>query len=73
MQGIPGQVVLRDVTESRTVVNIYEVSLRIGPHRFPHLRVAADLHQGMAILGRDVLNHLVVTLDGLANATEIVE
>lgn len=68
-----GQVVMRSITGARNIVDIYEVSLRLGPHHFPHLRVAADTHNEIVVLGRDVLNHIVITLNGLAATTEIQE
>jgi hypothetical protein len=68
---ITGQVNMRTVTGVRSVVNIYEVSLRIAPHTFPKVRVAADRYNSVVVLGRDVLNHLVITLNGLATTTEI--
>ncbi len=68
-----GQVIIRTITGARSIANIYEVQLRIGSHNFSKVRVAADKHNKMIVLGRDVLNHLVVTLNGLAAATEIHE
>ena len=64
---------MRTITGVRSVVDLYEVSLRIGSHSFPYVRVAADKHNEMMVLGRDILNHLVITLNGLASATEIQE
>jgi hypothetical protein len=66
-----GQVVMRGITGVRTVVDIYEVTMQLGPHRFAKVRVAADRHNDMIILGRDVLNQIIVTLNGLASTTEI--
>ncbi|MEZ4864592.1 MAG: hypothetical protein R3C14_25000 [Caldilineaceae bacterium] len=68
-----GQIIMRTVTGIRSLVDIYTVALQIGPHTFPHVRVAADRQNDMIVLGRDVLNHLIVTLNGLASATEIQE
>jgi predicted aspartyl protease len=68
-----GQVILRTVTGAPTVVDVYEVALQVGPHFFSYVRVAADKHNTMIVLGRDILNHLVITLNGLASATEILE
>lgn len=68
-----GQVMMRTITGVRSVVDLYEVSLRIGSHSFSYVRVAADKHNEMMVLGRDILNHLVITLNGLASATEIQE
>jgi hypothetical protein len=68
-----GQVILRTVTGAPTVVDIYEVALQVGPHLFSYVRVAADKHNTLIVLGRDILNHLVITLNGLASATELLE
>ena len=62
---------MRTVTGARTLVDVYTVALAIGPHTFPHVRVAADKQNDMVVLGRDVLNHLILTLNGLASSTEI--
>ncbi|MFN8491887.1 MAG: hypothetical protein U0350_30075 [Caldilineaceae bacterium] len=40
-----GQVIMRSITGERSIVDIYEVALRIGPHFFPYVRVAADKHK----------------------------
>jgi hypothetical protein len=68
-----GQVAMRTITGVRSVVDLYEVAIRIGPHAFAYVRVAADKHNNIAILGRDLLNHLVITLNGLAATTEVQE
>ncbi|MBP6440181.1 MAG: hypothetical protein KA259_01140 [Caldilineaceae bacterium] len=68
-----GQVALVSITGLRTFVDIYEVTIRLGPHLFPKVRVAADRHNETVTLGRDVLNHMIVTLNGLAATTEILE
>lgn len=66
-----GQVAMRSITGARSIVDIYEVTIGLGPHLFPKVRVAADKHNDMIILGRDVLNQIIVTLNGLASTTEI--
>lgn len=68
-----GQVIIRSITGAPSVVDVYEVALQIGPHLFPYVRVAADKHNKLPVLGRDILNHLVITLNGLASATELQE
>lgn len=67
------QAIFRSVTGASEIADIYEVSLRVGPHVFHKVRVVADRHNPMMILGRDVLNHLIVTLNGLAAAVELHE
>jgi hypothetical protein len=53
------------------VADIYLVSLRIGSHLLGAVRVVAGLEGEEIILGRNVLNQLVVTLNGLASTVEI--
>jgi hypothetical protein len=67
------QLVMRSITGVGSIVDIYEVTIRLGPHSFPKVRVAADKHNDMMIVGRDILNQIVVTLNGLASMTEIDE
>ena len=67
------QVIFRSITGAGQIADIYEVSLRLGPHTFHKVRVIADRHNSMMMLGRDVLNHLVITLNGLAATTELHE
>lgn len=67
------QAIFRSVTGASEIADIYEVSLTIGPHVFHKVRVVADRRNAMMILGRDVLNHLIVTLNGLAAAVELHE
>ncbi len=51
-------------------VDMYLVQITIGAYKFFGVRVIGD-EQGQAILGRNVLNEAVVTLDGLANIVQI--
>lgn len=62
---------LRTVTGKRSLVDLYRVTIRIGPFHMPAIRAIATDRSSEAIIGRDVLNHLVVTLNGLAGITEI--
>lgn len=59
------------VAGSRMPVDLFHVTVRIGPHTIPAIRAVALNTGGEAILGRDVLNHLVVTLNGPAGTAEI--
>jgi predicted aspartyl protease len=52
-------------------VNIYIVQLEIGSYIFPKVRVAGVPTDIDFILGRDVLNWMVLTLNGPARAAEI--
>jgi predicted aspartyl protease len=62
---------IRSVLGESQVADIYLVSLRIGSHLLGAVRVVAGLEGEEIILGRNVLNQLVVTLNGLASTVEI--
>jgi predicted aspartyl protease len=51
--------------------DVYLAIIEIGPFQFPGIRVLADKQESEPILGRDVLNHLALTLNGPANVVEI--
>lgn len=51
-------------------VELYDVYLQIGAYG-QYLLVVGDTFGGKAIVGRDILNHYVVTLDGPAAVVEI--
>ena len=53
------------------VVDIYLATLIIGIHTMSAVRVVAAIEGAEAIVGRNVLNRLVVTPNGLAGMTEI--
>lgn len=52
-------------------VDLYLATIRIGSYTVPAVRVVAGTADSEAIIGRDVLNYLVVTLNGLAGVTEL--
>lgn len=62
---------MRTITGQRAQVDLYLISIQIGSFQRDKLAVAGDPQLNEAIIGRDVLNHLIVTLDGLANAVTI--
>ncbi|MCX6048428.1 MAG: retroviral-like aspartic protease family protein [Chloroflexi bacterium] len=62
---------MRGVTGVAQQVNLYLVTIQISVHRLPAIRVIATTPGNEVILGRDVLNHLIVMLNGLAGVTEI--
>jgi predicted aspartyl protease len=61
------------ITGVRTTVDLYHVVIQIGPHKFRSIKAVAQQIGAEPIIGRDVLNHLVVTLNGLAGVTEIAD
>jgi len=54
-------------------VETFQVVVRVGNYFIPGIRAVADKQGNEAILGRDVLNQLRITLDGPALVTEIWE
>ncbi|MEZ4705650.1 MAG: hypothetical protein R3A44_00505 [Caldilineaceae bacterium] len=61
---------LSGVTGERHLVSLYEVYLRIGEFG-QYLAVVGDAFGQEATVGRDILNHYVVKLDGPALVVEI--
>lgn len=59
------------ITGGASTVDRYLISVRIGPHLIRAIHAIAGPTNSEAILGRDVLNELVVTLNGPAFVTEI--
>lgn len=60
------------IGDIRYRAKMYITKVEIGPYEFWGARVVGD-KQGRAILGRDILNQLVVTLNGLANTVDITQ
>ena len=52
-------------------VEVYVVALRVGPYYHPAVGILANRQSKDVLLGRNVLNHLIVTLNGLAYTVEI--
>jgi hypothetical protein len=63
---------LRGLTAGRLRVALYPVFVQIGPFQFYVSVVGDELYQEV-IIGRDVLNQMIVTLNGLAQSVEISE
>lgn len=61
---------LRGVTGERRLVELYQVYLQIGGFG-QYVLAVGDTYSDEATIGRDVLNHYVVTLDGPASVVEI--
>ncbi|MEM7538078.1 MAG: retropepsin-like aspartic protease [Chloroflexota bacterium] len=65
------EVVVRGMHNIGASTWTYLVSLKIGEYTFHQLEVVSSNQPNQILLGRDVLNHLIVTLNGLAGVTEI--
>lgn len=62
---------IRGVTEHRQSVALYEILVQIGPFDLGKFQVVGLEDESDLILGRDVLNQLILTLNGLAHVVEI--
>ena len=62
---------MRGVTGTRIEIDRYLVAIRIGLNLLHGLSVIAAPQNSEAVIGRDVLNQLVIKLDGPAEVTEI--
>ncbi len=64
---------MRGVSGIAQSVDVFLVALEIGPITMKGIRVIGDRDGNELIVGRNALNQLVVTLNGLAGEVEIVE
>ncbi len=62
---------MRGVISYPIEVDTYLTTIQIGLYTLPGIEVIAIDENAEAIMGRDVLNQLVVTMNGLANVVEI--
>lgn len=59
------------ITGASTMVDLYMVQVQIGDFTLYGVKAVASRMGAEVILGRDVLNHLIIMLDGIAGTTEI--
>jgi predicted aspartyl protease len=62
---------MRGVLGNAITVELYFVELQIGSYKIPGVRAIAVESTEEVLIGRDALNQLIVTLDGIAGAVEI--
>jgi predicted aspartyl protease len=62
---------MTDASDLSYLVDIYEVAVRIGIFTIPQVHAIANRKNREVTIGRDVLNYLIVTLNGLAYTVEI--
>jgi hypothetical protein len=62
---------MRSVNGVSQPVDIYTVALQIGSFELSRVYAVADRQNGEPIIGRDVLNQFIVTLNGLASMVEV--
>jgi predicted aspartyl protease len=63
----------RAIEGTRYAVDTYLVTLHIGNQELMGLEVIANTHTDEVIIGRDVLNQLHLTLDGLGLLTTLTQ
>lgn len=66
-----GQGGVRGILGYSRSVDLYLIKLYIGPHQLHAIRVIGIDTDEEPIVGRNALNHLIITLNGLANVTEV--
>lgn len=62
---------MRGIIGKPQIVDLFLVTIIIGPYTLYGIQTVAGAVGSETILGRNVLNHLIVTLNGLAGVTEI--
>jgi hypothetical protein len=70
---IEGQCGLRSQWGERQLVNLYLVDVEVGQLTLPGLWVVGDEVGDEVVLGRNVLNHLRLLLDGPAETIDTLE
>ena len=66
------EVRLRSHWGHATTVTTYLVNIELSTGVLPGLEVVGDLHAGEIVLGRDVLNRLLLLIDGPRQLTDIL-
>jgi hypothetical protein len=59
------------VTGQTERVELYFVDIEIDGLKIPGIKAVSSQFSNEVILGRDVLNHLIITLNGIESRTEI--
>jgi predicted aspartyl protease len=67
-----GRGIMSGIWGDRRPVKIYLVTLKIGGYTLRGIQAAGVPDTVGFVLGRNALNHMVVTLNGLASMTEII-
>lgn len=61
----------RNISGIRYRVSMFTVDLSIGSYSFPNTEVIANVQTDEVVVGRDVLNQLILLLNGLAQVVEV--
>ena len=68
-----GDAILHGVLGEAREIHLYEVDLHIGALLLPSVVVVGDDQGSEVLLGRNVLNKLIILLDGQNSETELFE
>lgn len=68
-----GDAILHGVLGEAREIHLYEVDLHIGARLLPSVIVVGDDQGSEVLLGRNVLNKLILLLDGQTGETELFE
>lgn len=63
--------IMRGVSGEGMLIDLYAVAVRLGPYRQGFVEVIGVVDGDETIIGRDILNHLSVTLNGPAMTVEV--
>jgi hypothetical protein len=63
---------MRGTAGGRILVDLYQISLQLGPFTQTLLEVVGSTQNSEVIIGRDVLNYLTIILNGPAYSVEVV-
>ena len=63
---------MRGVSGVGTLVDLYAVAVQLGPYRQGFVEVVGVVDSDETIIGRGLLNHLSVTLNGPALVVEVI-
>lgn len=58
-------------TGERVLIDLYNVAIQVGPYHQSLLEVVGAAAEDEVIVGRDILNHLIVTLNGPTYVVEV--
>lgn len=64
---------MRGITDHTLTVDLYLVTVQIGPYVLPGTEAIAVTEEAEAILGRDVLNQFAISLNGLAQVVAFTQ
>jgi predicted aspartyl protease len=68
-----GYATLVGISDKPHLAEVYIVNILVGPYTLYAVRVLAMPAGSDSVVGRDVLNHLTITLNGPAGAVELVQ